>query len=324
MKMKQIVVLLLSSWLFFLKKKQQPVAPLKMRFPDGTRIEATIVTSEGVCPEVTIRLVGTAYMLLPDISNQINIRLHPVKSRLTWDIQQITPRSVRLRIPPMYLLDLHSTGRELDALWMQTRKESIDLLVDRFYRELVFMLVEQSDEYPMSTSSYYYFEAQKILELCLRSARQMQLSLSDLQAKYLLRNDFAQLMFEPDVKCFIVNVSELFLHFHSRRGLAPCLISRRMTAKQLQELRIKTLSRRNFWARKYTLSEARLSRRNQLDWLATVSQETLVDIIATRDHAKLAWEQADGEFQYLFPGVTPEQQKTHMEQFELLAMLKEA
>ena len=320
--MKQIVVFLLSSLLFFSKKKQT-ATPLKMQFPNGSRIEV-IVTSEVVCFHTTIRLVNTAYMLLPDIANQIKLRIYPVDAPLIWDIQQITPRSVRVRVPPSYLLDLSSMGLELDAPWMQARKESIDLLVDRFYRELVFMLIEQSDEYPLTTSSYYYFETQKIFELCTRSARQVRVSLSTRQTQHLLRYGLDIGIFEPDVGCFVVNVNDLFLHFHVRRGLAPCFISKKTTAKQLKEFRIKAFRRRNLWAHKYSMLEARLNRRNQLDWLATVSEETLAEIIATRDHAIFSFETAERECQSLFCGITPEQQKYNMEQFELLAMLKEA
>ena len=183
-----------------------------------------------------------------------------------------------VRVPPSYLLDLSSMGLELDAPWMQARKESIDLLVDRFYRELVFMLIEQSDEYPLTTSSYYYFEAQKIFELCTRSARQVRVSLSTRQTQHLLRYGLDIGIFEPDVGCFVVNVNDLFLHFHVRRGLAPCFISKKTTAKQLKEFRIKAFRRRNLWAHKYSMLEARLNRRNQLDWLATVSEETLAEI----------------------------------------------
>ncbi len=314
--MQRIIIFLLSC--LFLKKDKQKQAPLKLLFPTGSRIEAIIV-SDIACVETTMSLTGTAYMLLPDILNQVRLRMYPANTPLTWHIQQITPRSVRLHIPPDCLLDLTSVGLALDSDWMKARYKLLDGLKGRFYTEIAFMFIESGNR--LVSSCYFTLPKQALFQLMNACLSEMQLSLSQPQVMYFFQSRLKAVVFEEYCTNCTIDLDVVFFWANQTQKSAYAFTAR-SDAKSLEKARMNVLYERTFWENQYHKYRAQLVRRTQLDWLATVTEETVAHVNAMQNMAYDAYLEADTTFKTLFSGVTPEQQNARMEKF--LATLKEA
>lgn len=314
--MQRIIIFLLGC--LFLKKDKQQKTPLKLLFPTGSRIEVGIV-SDLSCVETTVSLAGTAYMLLPDILNQVRLHVYTANMPLTWHVQQITPRSVRLHIPPDYLLDLTSVGLALDSDWMKARYKLLDGLKGRFYTEIAFMFIESGNR--LVSSCYFTLPKQALFQLMNACLSEMQLSLSQPQVMYFFQSRLKAVVFEEYCTNCTIDLDVVFFWANQTQKSAYAFTAR-SDAKSLEKARMNVLYERTFWENQYHKYRAQLVRRTQLDWLATVTEETVAHVNAMQNMAYDAYLEADTTFKTLFSGVTPEQQNARMEKF--LATLKEA